>query len=107
MPISVYQLLYKDPYCTKLAPSNKVAVKTYTTEKIKIVGSCNLFVVYLDTKCLMEVTFQVTSHEGSVIVSCVTSLALGLILLHSDLDSTVPDSGSLISCKADHPLKKN
>ena len=32
MPISVYQLLYKDPDCTKLAPSNKVAVKTYTTE---------------------------------------------------------------------------
>ena len=32
MPISVYKLLYKDPDCTKLAPSNKVAAKTYTTE---------------------------------------------------------------------------
>ena len=74
MPISVYKLLYKDDDCTKLAPSNKVAVKTYTTEKIKIVGSCNLFVLHPDTKCLQEVTFQVISHEGSVIISCATSL---------------------------------
>ena len=106
MPISVYQLLYKDCDRTKLAPSNKVAVKTYTTVKMWIVGSCNLFVVHPDTKYLMEVTFQVTSHEGSVIVSCVRNLALGLIQPHSNLDSTVPDSGSLISSKADHPLKK-
>ena len=42
MPISVYKLIYKDEDCTKLAPSNKVAVKTYTTEEIKIVGSCKL-----------------------------------------------------------------
>ena len=33
MLISVYKLIYKDKDCTKLAPSNKVAVKTYTTEK--------------------------------------------------------------------------
>ena len=57
MPINVYKLIYKDEDYTKLAPSNKVAVKTYTTEKIKIVGSCNLCVVDPDTKCLQEVTF--------------------------------------------------
>ena len=69
----------KDEDCTKLAQSNKVAVKTYTTEKIKIVGSYKLFVLYPDTKCLQEVTFQVTSHEGSVIISCATSIDLNLI----------------------------
>ena len=69
MPISVCMLIYKDEDCTKLAPSNKVAVKTYTTEKFKIVGSCKLCVLHPDTKCLQEVTFQVVRHEGSVIIS--------------------------------------
>ena len=79
IPISVYKLIYKDKDCTKLEPSTKAAVKTYTTEKIKIVGSCKMFIVCLDTRLLHEVTFQVTSHEGSVIVSCATSLQLSLI----------------------------
>ena len=105
MPISVYKLLYKDPDCTKLAPSNKVAVKTYTTEKIKIVGSCKLFVVHPDTKCFMEVTFQVTSLEGSVIISCTTSHGLGLIQPQRGLD-VVPEKGSLIFSKADLLVKQ-
>ena len=104
MPISVYWLLYKDLDCQKCALSNKSKVKTYSTEKIQIVGSCDLFVLHLDTKYLMEVTFKVTSHEGSVIVSCTTSFELGLIHPNRDLD-VVPDSGSLIYSNAD-PLMK-
>ena len=50
MPISVYKLLYKNQDCTKVEPSTKASVKTYTTEKIKIVGSCKMFVVHPDTK---------------------------------------------------------
>ena len=84
MPVSVYWLLYKDPDCQKLAPRNKSKIKTCTTERIQIVGSCNLFVLHPDTKCLMEVTFQVTSHEDSVIVSCAASFELGLIQAHRD-----------------------
>ena len=76
MPISVYKLLYKDPDCKKLAPNNKSNVKTYSTEKIQIVGSCNLFVLHLDTKWLQEVTFKVTSNEGILVISCATSLVL-------------------------------
>ena len=105
MPISVYKLLYKDQDCTKLEPSNKTVVKTYTTEKIKIVGSCKMFVVHPDTRVLHEVTFQVTSHEGIVIVSCATSLELSLIHLHTNLDA-IPDEGSLIYSKADIPKQK-
>ena len=86
IPISVYKLLYKDPDCQKLAPSNNSNVKTYSTEKIQIVGSCDLFVLHPDIKCLQEVTFQVTSHEGSVIISCATSPVLDLIQPHMDLD---------------------
>ena len=105
LPISVYKLMYKDPECTKLEPSNKVAVKTYTTEKIKIVGSCKMFIVQPQTKVLQEVTFHVTSHEGSVILSCATSIKLGLIYPHTKLDE-MPEEGSLIYSKADMPKKQ-
>ena len=105
IPISVYKLMYKDPECTKLEPSNKVAVKTYTTEKIRIVGSCKMFVVHPVTKMLQEVTFHVTSHKGSVIISCATSIELGLIHPHTKLDE-MPEEGSFIYSKADMPKKQ-
>ena len=105
MPISVYKLLYKDHDCQKLAPSNKSKVNTYCTEKIHIVGSCDLFVLHPDTKWLQEVAFQVTSHEGSVIISCATSLELGLMQPHRNLH-VVPEKGSLIYSKADLPVKQ-
>ena len=68
MPISVYPVLYKDLDCVKIASSSKSGIATYTTEKIPVLGSCDLFVVPPDTKCLKKVTFQVVNHEGSVIV---------------------------------------
>ena len=75
--ISVYKLLYKDPDCAKIAPSSKSGISTYTTEKILILGSCDLVVVHPDTRSLKKVTFQVVNQAGSVIVSCATSLDLG------------------------------
>ena len=64
-----------------------------------------MFAVHPDTKLLQEVTFQVTSHEGSVIVSCATSIELGLIHPHTNLDE-VPEQGSLIYSIADMPKKQ-
>ena len=61
-----------------------------------------MFVVHPDTKLLHEVTFQVNSHEGSVIASCATSIELGLIHPHRNLDE-VPEEGSLIYSRADMP----
>ena len=104
MPASVYKLVFKDPDCTKLAPSSKLEIGTYTTDKIKVIGSCTLFVVHPDTQCLKEVTFHVTSHEGSVVLSYATSLELNLIQPHNNLDH-IPSSDSLISHKANHPRK--
>ena len=46
-----------------------------------------------------------TCLEGSVIISCATSLVLGLIQPHRDLD-VIPDKGSLIYSKADLSLKQ-
>ena len=105
MPVSVYHLIYKDPDCTKLASSNKDGIFTHTTEKIKVIGSCELLVVHPNTKCFKEVTFQVVNHEESVIVSCATSIDLNLIQLHSELNSRVPDYGRLIYSCADDPGK--
>ena len=64
-----------------------------------------MFVVHPDTKFLHELTFQVTSHEGSVIVSCATSLELGLIHLQKNLDE-FPEECSLIYNTVDMPKKK-
>ena len=50
-------------------------------------------------------TFQVTSHEGSVIVSCATTIELGLKDPHSNLDE-VTEEGSLIYSIADMPKKQ-
>ena len=72
---------------------------------MKIVGSCKMFVVHPDTKLLHEVTFHFTSHEGSVIVSCATSLELGLIHPHRNLDELL-EEGSLIYSIADMPKKQ-
>ena len=98
-------MLYKDPDCVMLAPSSKHGITTHTTEKINVLGSCDLFVVHPDTKCLKKITFQVVNHEGSVIVSCVTSLELGLIQLHSVFNDSVTDCERLLYSEADHPNK--
>ena len=103
--LSVSKLIFKDSDCKQLAPSTKVAIRTYTTDKINIVGSCSLFAVHPDTSKLKQVTFYVTSHEGSVVLSCKTSLKLYLIHPHSNLDQ-VPDCASLIYINPDHPIKR-
>ena len=107
LPITIYKVLYKDPDCVMLAPSSKHGITMYTTEKINVLGSCDLFVVHPDTKCLKKITFQVANHKGSVIVSCATSLELGLIQLHSVFNESVPDCGRLLYSEADHPNKSN
>ena len=49
MPVSVYRLVCKDPDCKKLAPSSKLQIGTYSTDNIKVIGSCTLLVVHPDT----------------------------------------------------------
>ena len=89
----------------KLAPSSKVDFGTYTADKIKVIGCCTLLAVHPDTQCLKEVIFHVTSNEGSVVLSCVTTLELCVIQPCSNLDS-ISSSASLIRSKANYPRKK-
>ena len=105
MPVSVYHLIFKDADCMTFAPSNKLEIGPYTSDKIKITGSSTLLAVHPDTQCLQQVIFHVTSHEGSFVLSYATMLDLCLIQLHSYLDS-IPFSDRLITSKADDPRKK-
>ena len=101
MPASVYQLIYKDPQMKKLTPSN-LQVGTYTTDSVKIVGSCKFHLVHPDTKKLLETTFYVAMNDGSVLLSCRTTLQLGLIQPRARLDY-LPPTVSLITSSAEPP----
>ena len=87
----------------KLAPSS-LEILTYTTDTVKIVGSCTFFLVHVDTKKLMEVTFYVAMNNGSVLLSCKTTLMLGLIHPRTRLDYLL-SRANLITSSADHPKK--
>ena len=103
MPASVYQLIFKDPQMKKLTPSN-LQIGTYTTDAVQIVGSCTFHLVHPDTKKLLETTFYVARNDGSVLLSCKTTLQLGLIQPRARLDYLLPRA-SLITSSADHPKK--
>ena len=60
--------------------------------------------VHPDSQSLQEVTFYVASNNSSVVLSCVTMLALSLIQPHTSLDY-LPHCTSLITSTADHPMK--
>ena len=101
MPASIYKKIFKDPDCSKLMQNQSEGIYTYTTEKIPVIGSCELLVLHPDDKCFLKVPFHVVSVEGSVIVSCATSINLNLIQLHNELDTNIPDCTRLYYSSAD------
>ena len=103
MPASVYKLVFSDPDLKKLVPS-KLGIGTYTTDTVKLVGSCTFYLVHPDTKCLQGVSFYVASNNGNVLLSCATMFTLGLIQPHTRLDYLL-SKASLITSSADHPKK--
>ena len=103
MPASVYRLVFQNLELKKLAPST-MEIGTYTTDTVKIVGSCILYLVHPGTKKLHEVVFYITGNDGSVLLSCTTILALGLIQPRTRLDY-LPPGASLITSSVDHPMK--
>ena len=107
MPTSVYglvfKLVFKDPELQKLGPTT-IEIETYTTDTVKIEGSCILYLVHLDTKKLQEVTSFVAENDGSVLLLCTTALALGLIQPRTRLDY-LPPRASLITSSVDQPKK--
>ena len=101
MPASVYKPVFHDPDLQKLAPC-KLEIGTWTTNAVRLVGSCTFYLVHPDTKHVQEATFYVASNNGSVLLSCATMCALGLVQPHTRLDY-LPPGASLIRGSADHP----
>ena len=89
MPASIYQLVFKDPEMKKIKPC-KMQISTYTADTVKIIGSCIFDVVHPDTKKLVPVTFYVANNNGSMLLSCKTTLALQFIQPWSRLDYLPP-----------------
>ena len=94
---------FKDPEMKKLAPSS-LEIGTNITDTVKIFGSCMFYLVHPDTKKLMDVTSFVAVNDGSVLLSCKTTLMLGLLQPRTRLDY-LPPRASLITSSADHPKK--
>ena len=103
MPGLVYKLVFHDPNLEKLTP-NKLQTGTYTNDTVKIVGTCKLYLVHPDTKKLVETIFYVAANDGSVLLSCKSTLALDLIQPRFRLDY-LPPRASIITSTQDHPRK--
>ena len=103
MPASVYRLVFKYSEMKRLVLSY-LEIGTYTTDNEKIAGSSMFYLVHQDTKKLMDVTFFVAVNDGSVLLSCKTTLMLGLIQPKLRSDYLQP-TASLITSSADHPKK--
>ena len=69
-----------------------------------ILGSCTFYVVHPDSKKLIPVTFYVATNNGSVLLSCKTTLALHLIQPRSRSDYLHPWA-SLMTSTMYHPKK--
>ena len=98
MPVSVHRLVFQDQNMKELAPSS-LKIGTYTTDTVKIVGSCMFYLLHPNTMKVMEDTFFVAANDGSMLLSCKTTLMLGLIQPRTRLDY-LPPRASLITSSA-------
>ena len=73
-------------------------------DTIKIIGTTIIYLIHPDSKKLTEMTFYIAPNEGSILLSCNTSLTLGLIQSRPRLDY-LPPRMSLITSNVDHPRK--
>ena len=103
MPMAVYCLMFKDPQLKKLTPSN-MEIETYTSEIVKIIGTCHFYLVHPESKHLLKVTFFIAKENGSVLLSCRTTMELGLIKLRTCLDY-LPPKARLLTSTCDQPSK--
>ena len=76
---SVYKLVFNDPELNKLTHSD-LEIGTYTTDTVKIVGSCLFYLVHLDTKKLQGVMFVVAKM---MVVSCYPAIQHLYLDLHN------------------------
>ena len=73
-------------------------------DTIRVIGTTTIYLIHPDSKQPTETNFNVTSNEGSVLLSCNASLNLSLIHSRPRLEY-LPPRASLITSKEDHPRK--
>ena len=78
MPVAVYQLMFKDPNLRKLT-SSTMEIETYTNDVVKIIGTCQFYLLHPESKALIKLIFFVAKENSSVLLCCRTTMALGLI----------------------------
>ena len=81
MPGAVYQLMFKGPSLKKLTPST-LEIETYTNDIVKIIGLCQFYLVHPENKKTNPGHFLHGQRKWSVLLSCRTTMALGLIKPH-------------------------
>ena len=101
MPVAVYQLMFKDPSFKKLTPST-LEIETYMNNVVKIIGSCQFYLLHPENKKLVQVIFFVAKENGSILLSCRMTMALGLLKPHARLDY-LPPRATLLTSTCDHP----
>ena len=103
MQRAMYCLMFKDPGLRKLTPCS-MEIETYMNDVVKIIGTCQFYLVHPESKQLMKVMFFVAKENGSVLLSCRTTMELGLIRPHAQLDY-LPPRASLLTSTCDQPSK--
>ena len=78
--------------------------RIYTNEVVKIIGTCSFYLLHLESKQLIKVLFLVAKENGSVLLSCRTTMELGLIRPHAQIDY-LPPRASLLTRTCDQPSK--
>ena len=78
MPLSMYQTIFSDLKKEKLL-STGIQVTTYNDSTLDLIGRCTLYLQHPKTLDKIMATFYVTQEEGSVLLSCSTSLKLEVI----------------------------
>ena len=78
MPLSVYQTIFDDVTKQKLLPTG-IQVTTYNDSTLDLIGRCTLYLQHPNKSEKVAATFYVTQDEGSVLLSCSTSLKLEVI----------------------------
>ena len=95
--------MFKDPGVRKVTPSN-MEIETYTNDVVRIIGMCNFYLLHPESQQLMKVMFFVAKENGSILLSCRTTMELGLIRPCVWLDY-LPPRTSLLTSTYDQPSK--
>ena len=101
--MAVYCLMFKHPGLRKLTPSN-MEIEMYTNNVVKIIGTCYFYLVHPGSKQLIKVLFFVAKENGSILLSCRTTMELGLIRPHARIDY-LPPRASLLTSTCNQPSK--